>query len=105
MTGTIRLYSKSGRKIRTVEFYSKDEVKKIIERWREFYGLKMEDGYVQIAIYTHETRVINMDKKRFINIQKAVINKSAIEVEMTDYVELGPFRHETWFHKMYYAEK
>jgi hypothetical protein len=95
MTGKIRLYNQNNRLMRSLFFNSKEDVKKIVERWRNFYGYRMENGYYHIIPYVHEARVINIDVNSFINTEKKVVN----EVEMTDYIR----NPKTWYHKLYYA--
>lgn len=102
MTGKVRLYSKTGCMMRSLFFHSKEEVKKILERWRDFYGDKMQDGWIQVAPYVSETRVINMKSTEFINRERMVINRTKANIEIEDFKEFGLFKHETWFHKVYY---
>jgi hypothetical protein len=94
MTGKIRLYSQNNRLMRSLFFNSKEDVKKIVERWRNFY--MMDVGYYHIIPYIHEARVINIDVNSFINTEKKVVNSG---VEMTDYIR----NPKTWYHKLYYA--
>ena len=101
MTGKVRLYSKSGRKIRSLFFHSQDEVRKILNRWRDFYGEKMEGGWIQVAPYVHESKVINMDIKKFINKTKAVINRGMKDIDMEDFVMDQGMKHETYWHRCY----
>lgn len=105
MTGKVRLYSKSNRMIRSLFFNSKEDVKNILERWRDFYGERMEDGWIQIAPYIPEARVINMKSPEFINRQRIVINRPKEDIQMPDYVIDQGLRHETWHHKLYYKNE
>lgn len=103
MTGLIRLYSHNDNRIRSEFYSSKEDRNKILEKWTSFYK-PIKGWYIRIVPFIHEARVIKMKPVEFINKEKAVINKKR-EIELPDYVQMGPFRRETWFHKTYYRDE
>ena len=101
MTGKVRLYSSSGRMMRSLFFSSKDDIKKIIERWRDFYGFKMDGGWIQVLPNITEGKVINMKSTGFINRERTVINRTTADIEMPDFVIDKGLKHETYYHRCY----
>lgn len=93
MTGVIKLYLKN-RLVNTVPFYSKENCKRIYNKWR--------DMYLYGVIHVLPDYVAPKEPKPKKVIKKVVLPPA--EILMTDFIsdKATGLKHETYYHRMYH---